>query len=312
MATAKKPVKKVVSRKATPASKPVVKKSTGKASVRVGSGTKKKQSLLSRLSRVQWIVVAVFILAFAGLGTYLIKSSSALSVSNYGCTTYPTLRYGSSGDCVRKLQAVLKLRWGYSLTVDGQFGSITQSKVKAFQTNQRISSDGVVGPITWGKLNQNVTYTKTVPSGSGGRVFPVSPKSSVTSISNTHPYPAVDIMTKTTGVSVLALESGRVLRFPSDVCGKKNISVYSPIRDEVVTYMHMDSRTVTSRIVDGKTVYTPSTVSAGQKLGTVGNCNGAHLHIDIHAGSGIRPTCSRSGGDCTGFKSIVTLLKNLF
>lgn len=37
-------------------------------------------------------------------------------------------------------------------TIDGNFGTNTLNGVKCFQGKEHISQDGIVGPITWGKL----------------------------------------------------------------------------------------------------------------------------------------------------------------
>jgi hypothetical protein len=57
--------------------------------------------------------------------------------------TPPTLRIGSSSDDVRLLQAALKV------TVDGKFGPKTQSALRAFQTANGLTPDGICGPATW-------------------------------------------------------------------------------------------------------------------------------------------------------------------
>lgn len=59
----------------------------------------------------------------------------------------PTLRRGATGVNVVQLQRAL------GLTVDGDFGSRTESAVKAFQKKNGIGADGVVGPMTWAKIN---------------------------------------------------------------------------------------------------------------------------------------------------------------
>lgn len=61
------------------------------------------------------------------------------------------VKYGSSGEAVIAAQKSLTAR-GYSLTADGQFGATTQTKVKAFQTSRGLTSDGVVGAVTWSRL----------------------------------------------------------------------------------------------------------------------------------------------------------------
>lgn len=56
------------------------------------------------------------------------------------------LRRGSRGANVRFLQEKL------GLAVDGIFGPNTEDAVRAFQTKHKLKSDGIVGPVTWGKL----------------------------------------------------------------------------------------------------------------------------------------------------------------
>lgn len=60
--------------------------------------------------------------------------------------------YGSRGDAVRKLQELLNAL-GYDCgSVDGIFGSKTKAAVLAFQKANGLAADGIVGPLTWGKL----------------------------------------------------------------------------------------------------------------------------------------------------------------
>ncbi|MDV3221298.1 peptidoglycan-binding protein [Intrasporangium sp.] len=65
--------------------------------------------------------------------------------------TWTTVRRGASGFRVTAIQHLLRAR-GYSLTVDGSFGSITESKVISFQRSRGLVADGIVGPKTWGAL----------------------------------------------------------------------------------------------------------------------------------------------------------------
>lgn len=64
---------------------------------------------------------------------------------------YSTIRYGSSGNDVKKLQEKLNSA-GYKLDVDGQFGNKTQSAVKDYQQKNGLTVDGIVGANTWGSL----------------------------------------------------------------------------------------------------------------------------------------------------------------
>lgn len=60
-----------------------------------------------------------------------------------------TLKFGSSGVDVTFLQQRLTAR-GYAVgNIDGIFGIKTLEAVKAFQAENNISVDGIVGPVTW-------------------------------------------------------------------------------------------------------------------------------------------------------------------
>ncbi|WP_318780348.1 peptidoglycan-binding domain-containing protein [Atlanticothrix silvestris] len=67
--------------------------------------------------------------------------------------TVPTLRFNSSGLAVRILQRLL-IANGYAIRVDGVFGALTESAVKAFQNQQNLAVDGIVGPRTWHSLTR--------------------------------------------------------------------------------------------------------------------------------------------------------------
>jgi len=66
-------------------------------------------------------------------------------------TARPTIRRGSTGPNVVYLQQRLVV-FGYYLTADGQFGSMTESAVRSFQSANGLMVDGVVGPATWDML----------------------------------------------------------------------------------------------------------------------------------------------------------------
>ena len=80
------------------------------------------------------------------------KLYDATPVNMTPVTTQPMLRTGSRGDAVRKLQELLNAL-GYDCgSVDGIFGSKTKAAVLAFQKANGLGADGIVGPLTWGKL----------------------------------------------------------------------------------------------------------------------------------------------------------------
>jgi murein L,D-transpeptidase YcbB/YkuD len=107
-------------------------------------------------------IIAVFVVG--GIGTYLAMKSSAYSYMS-GSTPYtcnqdptPTLRYRSTGSCVKALQYALNQWISYQripiskLVIDGSFGGKTLDAVKRFQERQGLNPDGVVGSKTWAKL----------------------------------------------------------------------------------------------------------------------------------------------------------------
>ena len=66
--------------------------------------------------------------------------------------TYNQLSYGSKGSDVTELQKLLNQN-GYTLDVDGDFGTNTQAAVKDYQQKNGLDVDGIVGTNTWGALN---------------------------------------------------------------------------------------------------------------------------------------------------------------
>jgi len=64
------------------------------------------------------------------------------------------LRNGSRGYAVQILQYQLNTL-GFKLSTDGNFGPMTESAVKIYQTRNGLGSDGVVGPVTQRSLQNN-------------------------------------------------------------------------------------------------------------------------------------------------------------
>ncbi len=70
-----------------------------------------------------------------------------------------TLKVGSSGAAVKALQSALG-----GLTVDGQYGPLTQSKVKAYQKANRLTVTGVVTSEVWNSLMGVAAATDPTPT----------------------------------------------------------------------------------------------------------------------------------------------------
>lgn len=86
-------------------------------------------------------------------------------ITTTALTVFATSRRGSSGSEVRKIQEKLK-RWGYySGSVDGIYGSGTESAVKKFQKANGLKADGIAGKAT---LNAMGISSSNSRSSSGG------------------------------------------------------------------------------------------------------------------------------------------------
>lgn len=62
-----------------------------------------------------------------------------------------TLRQGATGEDVRALQILLTGR-RIETGVDGIFGPVTESSVVAYQAENGLDPDGIVGKLTWSKI----------------------------------------------------------------------------------------------------------------------------------------------------------------
>ncbi|TYQ16556.1 UNVERIFIED_CONTAM: N-acetylmuramoyl-L-alanine amidase [Acetivibrio alkalicellulosi] len=88
--------------------------------------------------------------------------------------SYTTLRIGSRGSNVVRLQEALQQKGYYNSNVDGIFGRITENSVIRFQTDNRISVDGIAGPQTKSLLYANNTSNNFVTLRFGSRGISVT------------------------------------------------------------------------------------------------------------------------------------------
>lgn len=72
-------------------------------------------------------------------------------IARQGFSSYPTVKKGAKGGITRLIQERLN-SVGFSLGVDGIFGTATYNAVKVFQRNRGLSQDGIVGKNTWNWL----------------------------------------------------------------------------------------------------------------------------------------------------------------
>jgi peptidoglycan hydrolase-like protein with peptidoglycan-binding domain len=76
------------------------------------------------------------------------------------------LRQGSTGNAVKTLQADLNTVMNSGLAVDGQFGSLTDTALRSFQSKYGLQVDGVYGP-------QSAAMMKAALA---GKTAPIAPK----------------------------------------------------------------------------------------------------------------------------------------
>lgn len=66
-----------------------------------------------------------------------------------------TLRLGDQGDLVRDIQIALEADGYFPGAIDGIFGARTRAAVLAFQADNHLAADGIVGPLTWEVLGSS-------------------------------------------------------------------------------------------------------------------------------------------------------------
>ncbi len=96
-------------------------------------------------------------IALALVVMFFFSFAAHVTPARAGLGTWPVLKKGTRGEDVFALQYLLRAR-GYSIVVDGIFGSGTESAVKAFQQANGLVVDGIVGSQTWSKLIITVKY----------------------------------------------------------------------------------------------------------------------------------------------------------
>lgn len=108
----------------------------------------------------------ISILIFTGCLALLLLIPAFLPQTS--ATTQTLSRLGSRGSEVKAIQTALKERGLYKGSIDGIFGSATQTAVKKFQKQQGLTQDGIAGPATLKRLG--ITIGK-IPSATENNVY---------------------------------------------------------------------------------------------------------------------------------------------
>ncbi|HEX5566380.1 MAG TPA: peptidoglycan-binding protein [Streptomyces sp.] len=82
----------------------------------------------------------------------LVRDGDAPAPVQLDFASYDTLRSGSTGAQVKAAQHLLNQHGFDAGAVDGVFGPGTESAVRAFQSNRKLTADGAVGSRTWTAL----------------------------------------------------------------------------------------------------------------------------------------------------------------
>jgi len=100
------------------------------------------------------IIFCLVVLAFTAISTSIETDQGYNSVTTLS-------KMGSKGNEVKAIQEKLKERGLYKGNVDGIFGKATLDGVKKFQSQNKLTADGIAGPATLKKLGVSMSSVPT-------------------------------------------------------------------------------------------------------------------------------------------------------
>ncbi|MDB5185202.1 MAG: hypothetical protein JWN38_1010 [Candidatus Saccharibacteria bacterium] len=113
-----------------------------------------------------YLVMVVVVIGVAVGGTAYLVASHADSINPFACAGTPTLTTGSKSTCVKNLQWNLNhlniAPGSYGVTIDGIYGTKTNSAVNSFKVSVKIGGAGSVGPTTWAQLRAHQTANPVI------------------------------------------------------------------------------------------------------------------------------------------------------
>ncbi len=119
---------------------------------------------------------------FTGIATMI--PTELPTMSPIPTATPLILKLGSTGTAVRNIQTRLKSLGYLTSAPDGDFGKATESALKAFQSRNGLTADGIAGPATLSRLNSSAAVKARITP----KPTAVPPKATPTPNVNTNTY----------------------------------------------------------------------------------------------------------------------------
>lgn len=88
-------------------------------------------------------------------GAVLLSIALILGIFHVSCSSLAALKLGDTGEKVAEIQNQLIRQGFYKGEISGYFDKKTQKAVKQFQSEQNITVDGIVGPVTFKHLKRS-------------------------------------------------------------------------------------------------------------------------------------------------------------
>jgi peptidoglycan hydrolase-like protein with peptidoglycan-binding domain len=127
-----------------------------------------RSALAAQIARVQGNRQLGQVISSAGLSSRTNNSADIAQRPSEPGSSHPMIQYGSTGLDVAEAQVKLNIAGAEPpLEVDGIFGPLTHAVVVAFQEQNDLAEDGIVGPITWGALDQIAGPEEPAPEETG-------------------------------------------------------------------------------------------------------------------------------------------------
>jgi murein DD-endopeptidase MepM/ murein hydrolase activator NlpD len=206
--------------------------------------------------------------------------AAATEATAVSVVTQPTLRYGSHGPAVARLQKPL------GVYPDGQFGPVTLAAVRAFQQRSRLPVTGIVDNATWAAL---VAANRASRDGRRDAYLFACPVDGPVHFTDTfggvggRPTNGTEMLAAR-GTPLVAIESGTVVKAYADATRGQVVVLRGAGGDEWL-YAHNDRNLVRA----GQRVTKGQRIGFVGSTGNVGGVNELHFEWRPNAGAARDP-----------------------